>query len=121
MDIKVNGRIVNISYAVDTMLIEESLVDLQKLIDQVLECSEECGPTLNVKKTVVLNKRNPTVWYRNCKSFIEELLGNLNISIDSRARFWVYFTLLSKSRKLKEQAIRMNVFERKKFPLETLR
>lgn len=50
--IKINGRPVNnLRYADDTVLIAETLQDLQELIDAVGKTSEEHGLTLNTDKT----------------------------------------------------------------------
>lgn len=50
--VKVNGKpINNLRFADDTVVIAESMSDLQRLIDQIVESSEENGLTLNIRKT----------------------------------------------------------------------
>lgn len=50
--VKVNGRpINNLRFADDTVVIAENMEDLQRLIDQIVESSEENGLTLNIRKT----------------------------------------------------------------------
>lgn len=51
-DIKINGiTINNLRYADDTVLLAETLEDLQTIINKIVEVSEEYGLTLNTNKT----------------------------------------------------------------------
>lgn len=53
--VSIGGRsITNLRYADDTSLIARTALDLQVLINQVMESSEEYGLYLNVKKTKVM-------------------------------------------------------------------
>uniref|UniRef100_A0A8D8SJ40 Craniofacial development protein 2 n=2 Tax=Cacopsylla melanoneura TaxID=428564 RepID=A0A8D8SJ40_9HEMI len=50
--ININGRPVNnIRYADDTVLLAETMEDLQRMLNNVIQASEESGLTLNTKKT----------------------------------------------------------------------
>ena len=58
--VKINGEnINNIRYADDTVLIADSVENLQRLLDITIEKSEEMGLTLNVKKTecMIISKK----------------------------------------------------------------
>lgn len=53
--IKVNGKYINnIRYADDSVLMAESIEDLQNLLDRVNNASEEMGLTINTQKTKVM-------------------------------------------------------------------
>ena len=68
--VKVNGKIINnIRYADDTVLLAETLDDLQGLLDQVVKTSEKRGLTLNTKKTkfmtITKHQQQPeTLWIK---------------------------------------------------------
>lgn len=50
--IKVNGiPINNIRYADDTIIMAENIEDLQRLMNRIVECGQEYGLTMNIKKT----------------------------------------------------------------------
>ena len=52
LGVKVNGKVINnIRFVDDTVLIAETLEELQRLMDLVVQTSEERGLTLNTKKT----------------------------------------------------------------------
>uniref|UniRef100_A0A8D9DVR2 Craniofacial development protein 2 n=1 Tax=Cacopsylla melanoneura TaxID=428564 RepID=A0A8D9DVR2_9HEMI len=62
--IVINGTPVNnLRYADDTVLLAENIEDLQRMLNKVMEASEEYGLTLNTKKTkfMIITKRiNPS-------------------------------------------------------------
>lgn len=67
--IKVNGApINNIRYADDTLIIAESIEELQVLMDKVVDSSEESGLTLNIKKTkfmtIAKSQQRERLWIR---------------------------------------------------------
>ena len=50
--IKINGILINnLRYADDTILVAETLGDLQTLVNNIVECSEDYGLSLNIGKT----------------------------------------------------------------------
>ena len=70
LGVKVNGKVINnIRYADDTVLIAETLEELQRLMDLVVQTSEERGLTLNTKKTKFMTitkqqQQRETLWVR---------------------------------------------------------
>jgi hypothetical protein len=62
--IKINGvRLNNLRFADDTVLIAETLEELQTLVNKIADCSEEYGLSLNIKKTkfMVISKSTQNV------------------------------------------------------------
>ena len=60
--IKIGGCIINnLRYADDTVLVAEKEGDLQKLLDVVVKESKKKGLDLNIKKTVTMVIRPPSL------------------------------------------------------------
>ena len=60
--IKIAGRNINIRYADDTTLIEESKEELKSLLMKVKEESENVGMKLNIQKTKIMVSGPITSW-----------------------------------------------------------
>ena len=60
--IKIAGRNINIKYADDTTLMEESKEELKSLLMKVKEESENVGLKLNIQKTKIMASGPFTSW-----------------------------------------------------------
>ena len=82
--IKIAGRNINLSYADDTTLMEES-EELKSLLMKVKDDSEKVGLKLNIQKTKIMASSPITSWQidgETVKTVADLILGGSKITAD---------------------------------------